>query len=152
MMKKAGILLFIISIFLLNTEFSFGKVHQYGRDDSDPFDEDVVVLDKQTNSFKLTPIQEKQIEFFLLERDSKIAAMEKELAIRRKLFQEELYKPNHEISSIELENLMQDIQEITFTIERIKIDSQLNIRNILSPRQYSIFTQKQEKQEKKKKK
>lgn len=149
-MKKTYMLLPIVfGILILNTGISFGRVHQYGTDDSDPFDNDVVVLNKKTNSFELTQEQKKQIEFFLLERDSKIAAMEKELAIRKKLFQEELFKPNHEISSIELEKLMEEIQEITFTIERIKIDSQLNIRNILSPKQYSVFVQEQEKQENK---
>jgi len=151
-MKKLHILiLFVFSMFFFNAEVLFGRVHQYGVDD-DTLDDGVVVLDKKTNSFELTQLQEKQIEFFLLERDSKIAAMEKELAIRKKLFKEELCKTNDNISSIELEKLMEDIQEITFTIERIKIDAQINIRNILSPRQYYVFTQEQENKENKKKK
>lgn len=148
------VVIFILFTLVLNVGFLFGRVHQYVTkdDDYDPLDDGVVVLDKKTNSFELTKLQEKQIEFFLLERDSKIAAMEKELAIRKKLFQEELCKPNNDISSIELEKLMQDIQEITFTIERIKIDSQINIRNVLSSRQYYVFVQEQKEQEQKKNK
>ena len=140
-------------IFLLSSvDVSFAKIHQYPRDDFDPLDDDVVVLNKKTNAFELTGLQKEQIKYFLLELDSKLAALQNDLNIRKKLFTEQLYKPNQEIDSFELEKLVKEIQEIVSVMERVKIDTELNIRNILSPKQYSVFVQEQEEQKKKKKK
>ena len=140
-------------MFLLSfIDVSFAKIHQYPREELDPLDDGVVVLNKKTNSFELTGLQEEQIKYFLLERDSKLAALQNDLDVRKKVFTESLFKTNQEIDSSELEKLVTEIQEIVSTMERIKIDTELNIRNILSPRQYFVFVQEQEKQKKKKKK
>ena len=141
MSMKKFIIFSLLSLVFFNTSFVFCKEkNEY----DEYFDDDVVVLNKKTNSFELTPSQKKLLEYFLLERDSKLAAMQKELDISKKLFIEELSKPNNEISSIELENLVQEIDEIASTMERIKIDFHLNIRNAVSPKQYSVFIQEQE--------
>jgi Spy/CpxP family protein refolding chaperone len=140
-------------IFLLSAvDFSFAKIHQYQKDDLDPLDDGVVVLNKKTNSFELTGLQEEQIKYFLLEQDSKLAVLQNDLDVRKKTFTEELFKPNQDIDSSELEKLVIEIQEIVATMERVKIDTELNIRNILTPRQYSVFVQEQKEQEQKKNK
>jgi len=145
--------LFLPFIFLLfSVDFSFAKIHQYPREELDPLDDGVVVLNKKTNSFELTGLQEEQIKYFLLEKESKLAALQNDLDIRKKVFTELLFKTNQEIDSSELEKLVTEIQETVSTMERVKIDTELNIRNILSPRQYFVFTQEQQEQKKKEKK
>jgi len=152
-MEMKQICLILSFMFLFSSvDFSFAKIHQYPREEPDPLDDDVVILNKKTNAFELTGLQKEQIKYFLMELDSKLAALQNDLDMRKKVFTEQLFKTNEEIDSFELEKLVSEIQEIASIMERVKIDNELNIRNILSPRQYFVFIQEQEQKNKKKKK
>ncbi len=83
--------------------------------------------------------QQKKIEYYRLEYDAKISVLNKELVLKKKLFEEELAKSNDKVDIYLLEKIADDIKYLSSAIEQMWIDAELNIRNTMTFEQYSAF-------------
>ncbi|GAB1401274.1 hypothetical protein MASR1M68_01850 [Elusimicrobiota bacterium] len=101
---------------------------------------------------KLTELQENKLEYYQMEFDSKVSVLNRDLSLKRKLFSEEITKPNDKVDVLLLEQLADEIKFLATTIEQLWIDAELNIRNSMSYEQYADFKLKQENQKTNKKK
>lgn len=101
---------------------------------------------------KLTEFQENKLDYYQMEFDSKILVLNRDLSLKRKLFSEEITKPNDKVDVLLLEQLADEIKFLATTIEQLWIDIELNIRNSMSYEQYAEFKLKQENQKNNKKK
>jgi len=81
--------------------------------------------------------QQKKIEYYKLEYEAKISVLNKELLLKKKLFEEELAKSNDKVDIYLLEKIADDIKYLSSAIEQMWIDFELNVRNAMTFEQYS---------------
>lgn len=98
----------------------------------------------------LSKNQKAKLEYLEMEEESKIIALENELAVRRRLLDEELSK--QDFSEYSATNLLNDIKYLNNDLEQIKFDKKRKERYLLTQEQYIQYQQDLEKKQKKKKK
>lgn len=98
----------------------------------------------------LTKNQKAKLEYLEMEEESKIIALENELAVRRRLLDEEFAK--QDFSEYSVTNLLNDIKYLNNDLEQIKFDKKRKERYLLTQEQYIQYQNDSEKKQKKKKK
>jgi hypothetical protein len=113
---------------------------------SQSFAETIDSMNTKRQTPKLTLFQEYKLEYYQMEFDSKVSVLNRDLSLRRKLFSEEITKPNDKVDVLLLEQFADEIKFLATAIEQLWIEIELNIRNSMSNEQYAEFKLKQEKQ------
>ncbi|MFA7073631.1 MAG: hypothetical protein WC234_00415 [Endomicrobiaceae bacterium] len=98
----------------------------------------------------LTKTQKAKLEYLEMEEESKIIALENELAVRRRLLDEEFAKQN--FSEYSVTNLLNKKKNLNNDLEQIKFDKKRKTRYLLTQEQYIQYQHNLEKKQKKKKK
>ena len=98
----------------------------------------------------LTKNQKAKLEYFEMEEESKIKALQNELELRQRLLDDEFSK--QDFNEYIINNLLNDIKYLTTDIEQVKFDKKRKTRYILSQEQYIQYESDLQKKLKKKKK
>lgn len=88
----------------------------------------------------LTEHQKAKLDYILMEEESKIAGLQKNLDTSKKLLYLELEKENYNLTTIK--NLKEEITKTSSDIETIKFETECKIRGLLSLEQYSKLEKK----------
>jgi len=129
------------------------KINGILESDLKPSGRTYVITGKNIGAAKtgyLTSTQKAKIEYLEMEEESKISAIENELAVRQRLLDEEFSK--QDVSEYNINNLLNDIKYLNNDLEQVKFEKKRKTRYLLTQEQYLQYQQDLEKKQKKKKK
>lgn len=101
----------------------------------------------KTKKNGLSDFQKAKLEYFEMEENGKISALEKDLQTRKKMRDDEIAKPDCDVYAID--NLTEEIKMLTADIESVLIETKKKIRSIMFSDQYKKYEAKKNKKLKK---